>query len=416
MHRDMHTPYSKNMGNDKHQYKLDNGLKCVLLNSKEKELENKVLLALTIKCGSLNSDSYKKETAHLLEHMQMSFDKRNKNSNKYFFAKASTNFFSTTYYISCSDKTFEFCLELLSDIFSDSRITNENRAEALKEIFEESDARYSDSQGLLLKNMYLFKDSFFEKYILNTEINNALDITINDLKVFHNKWYSVTNSQLAVIFCGEMIDFTIYEGKIKKIFENHRTCLSEKKVVKIGNIDICNNHKYRLQNVFNVNKMITVFELKQIEDFWTEKIKKGLFIQYIEELVRTFFVRKGTKLYEFNIKQFENHSFILSFKFAEIVDEKKIIAEMCYFLMDNLSILKEKILIMKEDIIDMTISSYELLEYIVCSFVYSQPFVLCSAKELIIKTKAIVNDFDVNAIAKIIRDLELAKYKSFIFE
>lgn len=406
----------KNMQSNKYQYQLDNGLECVMVSSNEKAFVDKVSLALTIKCGSMDSSPYKKETAHLLEHTLMEFDKEKKEPKKYFFTKARTNFFSTTYYISCSIKSLECCIALLANIYSTDKITNDNRIQSLKEILRESNNRYYDKRSDHQKNLYLFKDSIFEKYLLNTEIENALKITINDLREFHRKFYTTTNSQLAVVLYGTINDFSVYKESVEKFFGCIQKRKVEKKEINTTGVSICNNYTYSFKNTHYINKTVTIFEIKQNEDFITEKIKKGLFIQYTQHLIKDYFRRKNIVLVEFSINQFENHSFIFNFVFKDIVDGKKLVDEMCYFLLKNPNIIQKEILILRDEIMEVTFSSHELLDFIISSFAYSQPYAYESTEKLVKRTELIIKNFNVDSIINVIKDLKETTYKSFIFE
>lgn len=406
----------KNMENEsiKREIRLANGLKCVLLKSEEEGDFHKVTLALTIKCGSMKSEKCKKETAHLLEHIQMSFDKEKKNSKRYFYAKASTNFFSTTYYISCFDNDLNFCLGLLAEVYFKSRITIKNRKAALREVFVESEVRYRDSRANLLKNTYMFKDSIYEEYLLNTNIEKTLNITLDDLLKFHNEWYTCSESQLAIIFDGSTNTFFHYEELLNKTLGLIERKVTEGKKNNIGKIDICNDKTYNIIDVYQANPMLCFVEIKQHKDYITEKIEKGLFFQYIQELLEKFFCIQNLK-YKINIKQFENYSFIFIFEFSEIIDDKKMIRKMCKFLLDNLNILETNILLMKNQIIEPMVTSHEFLEYIIRSFVYQQVFNYNSTNEIIRGVMKILNDFDIKSVLNIIKELETAKCKSFIF-
>lgn len=406
----------KNMKNKnvKREIRLDNGLKCVLLNSEEKKFSHKVTLALTIKCGSLKSEKGKKETAHLLEHIQMNFDKQKKNSERYFYAKASTNFFSTTYYISCFDNDLNFCLNLLKEVYLKNRITIENRKEALREVFAESNVRYNDNRRILLKNTYLFKDSIFEEHLPNADIEKALNITLKDLNEFHNKWHSCANSQLVMVFSDFNNDFFHYEELVNKTLGKIKGKVTEDQENDIRKIDICNDKTYSILDVCNTNPMLCFVEIKQHKDYIREKVEKGLFFQYIHALLDEFFSIQNLK-YKINIRQFENHSFIFIFEFSQIVDDKEIISKMCKFLLDNLSMLKTNILIMKNEIIEPMVTGHEFLEYIIHYFVYKQTLNYNSTHEMEEDVIKVFNDFDISSVFKIIKELEVAKCKSFIF-
>ena len=104
---------------------------------------------------------------------------------------------------------------------------------------------------------------------------------------------------------------------------------------------------------------------------------------------------------------------------------------MCKFLLDNLSMLKTNILIMKNEIIEPMVTGHEFLEYIIHYFVYKQTLNYNSTHEMEeedVKDYAQLektvfsdpgythfNDFDISSVFKIIKELEVAKCKSFIF-
>ena len=80
---------------------------------------------------------------------------------------------------------------------------------------------------------------------------------------------------------------------------------------------------------------------------------------------------------------------------------------MCKFLLDNLSMLKTNILIMKNEIIEPMVTGHEFLEYIIHYFVYKQTLNYNSTHEMEEDVIKVFNDFDISSVFKIIRSWKL---------
>lgn len=409
--------YYKDMKERKSIDILSNGMQYILWNTHDDQFRGLVSIALTIRCGTMDSRLEKKETAHVLEHIMMGFDKDKKIRENYISIKACTNFRSTTYYMICVYDRLDVCLSLIASIYSKERINRLNRLIAIEEVIYEADLKYCDRKGEFCKNINLFKGSIFEDYMPNTKIENINNITLQDLKKFHDQWYSPTNSQLAMFFGGTQNELEFYRNKVLARFnkiEGNCTIQGRKDFRKYN---ICNNNVYIISDMFNIDRIIVLYEVKQRRDFIIEKIEMNLFYQCIYEIINEYFGKTEFKLYDFDILQFYNNSFLISFEFdynrLECVKDK--LDAFFDFLLDNYELINNNICRIKEEKMEVAVTSQELLNYLVEHYTYKQKVSYGTTEEFLDAVNHTIKLFSIDRMQKIIEQLKNSNKKYYIF-
>lgn len=389
-----------------------NGIKCNFLEVKEPGHENIITLILTVRCGTTDSELSKKECAHLLEHILMSFDKIGSTRENYIYAKAETSYFYTSYYITCEISKLSFALEIVKSLFKKTYINENNMKIAINEILNESSKLFNDYDSNLRKNIFILKGSIFEKYHPNYQAEASVNcITLYELMAFHNKWYYPSNTMLNVVV-GTDYNHNIY-NQIKIALNqiaNPGFHLRDYNLFRLNNV--CNCEVYDGFIFSPPCKMKIFYEIKQSMDYLDEKIEKNFFFEVIKKFIYEYFKRISIDIIELHLSQFENCSFILSLSISERVDYENLIKNIVDFIYLNKEILIIEIEKLHDINIVEDIPKYLVNQFAIKSFAYFEN--ISDAEHIVKKISKILKNFDIAKVKKILQDLMQSKYKVFI--
>lgn len=201
------------------QKELKNNLKYIICDNKSKYSVNILLL---VKVGSRHETKNKYGLAHYLEHMlfkctdrfKKSKDITNiiyKNGGK---MNALTSYDVTGYYITINYKYTEIAIDILSDMFYNSKFCDHIKERDV--VINENIKNQSNPNSFCEMEMYkmLFKGTDLDHIVcgLNKDIKK---FTLKDIRSFYNKYYKPSNCILSV--CGRIHKDT--EKFIKKYFK-----------------------------------------------------------------------------------------------------------------------------------------------------------------------------------------------------
>lgn len=216
-------------------------------------LENQISIALVIKCGSMMEKKDQRGFSHLLEHMNISFD-------KYFYngkikCLGYTDFFYT-YYLFCTDKSYiSKCMERVNEIISGIYITDEIMKKIKPDVIEEYYKKIKDKSNN--EYGYLLEGTEYSKHLAIGDINVIKKCQYSELVKFYNKYYISGN--IDIIFMGNRAFVENYipqnckQSKPRGLICRQKYCIRDfewkkfgnKKRVKIYYLKRCNNKDKR---------------------------------------------------------------------------------------------------------------------------------------------------------------------------
>lgn len=194
------------------QYSLKNGLSCCYRNMDP--FVDFVTMALVVKAGSMMEEEGKKGTAHVLEHLLMSFWTFGLCKDIDFRTKAHTDFHDTIFYVQCPthDDNLLSCIKILFDIasgkFLDEKYFCKAKNDVLREIKDEKD------NNIIAK--ILLQKSFYSKCFTLGEEKDVKNMPYSDVLSFYNKFYSPENMSLEIV--GDIGDVEKLHRNIEIIF------------------------------------------------------------------------------------------------------------------------------------------------------------------------------------------------------
>lgn len=143
-------------------------------------------LALSQKIGTANENKEEAGMAHLLEHMQMSYD-FDRSTN--FECFASTNFYSTTYYFNVDLCEFDIVVEIIKNIIQGTYLNEKNMNRAKREILEEFKVYNEKNRNSDFR--YLLETIKYEEKLPIGKVSLIEKFRIEDVKEFFQRNYSV---------------------------------------------------------------------------------------------------------------------------------------------------------------------------------------------------------------------------------
>ncbi len=210
--------------------KLNNGMMFYFL--KNKEPENRAMVNIAVRAGSLQETEEQKGVAHFLEHMAFNGTKSYSKNGiiKYFQSiglrfggdlNAHTGFYETVYKLNLptdDKKQFETGVEILKEMVFDATLTK-NDVEGEKGIVTEEWRR---SQGLPqrieeLWKKIIYNDSKYKTRFPIGDMKVIKNLVPETPKAYYEKWYAPEN--MAVIIVGD-IDETYAREIVKKYLDS----------------------------------------------------------------------------------------------------------------------------------------------------------------------------------------------------
>ena len=216
-------------------------------------LKNQVSIALVIKCGSMREKEDQRGFSHLLEHMNISFD-------KYFYngkikCLGYTDYFYT-YYLFCTDKSYlPECMERVNEIISGIYITDEIMKKIKPDVIEEYYKIIMDESNNEYR--YLLEGTEYSKHLAIGDINVIKECQYSELVKFYKKYYISGN--IDIIFMGnrefveEYVPQNCKQSRPRELICRQKYCirdfewkkLGNKKIVKIYYLKRCSNKDKR---------------------------------------------------------------------------------------------------------------------------------------------------------------------------
>lgn len=227
----------KFMGLDVEEFRLDNGLKVLLV---KRDVLPIVSIQLWYRVGAIDEVDGKSGVAHFLEHMAF---KGTKNLKPGEFSRivrsmggddnAATSWDYTMYYVNVPSKHTFRVLEMLKEMMFDVVFDEKEFNSEKKVILEERRMRYEDNPfGQFFEDFLYnsFKKINYRRPIIGWE-EDIKNLTLQDLVDFYNSYYSPKNAILIVV--GN-IDKQEIRKEVKRIFEVSSKNLTQKEEVIVG--------------------------------------------------------------------------------------------------------------------------------------------------------------------------------------
>lgn len=227
------------MGLDLEEFRLDNGLKVLLV---KRDVLPIVSVQLWYKVGAIDEIDGKSGVAHFLEHMAFKGTKSLKPGE---FSKivramggddnAATSWDYTMYYVNVPSKHTVKVLEMLKEMMFDVVFDEKEFSSEKKVILEERRMRYEDNPfGQFFEDFLYnsFKKINYRRPIIGWE-EDIKNLTLQDLVDFYNAYYSPKNATLIVV--GN-IDKLELRKEINRIFNVSSKNLTQKEEV-VGRVE-----------------------------------------------------------------------------------------------------------------------------------------------------------------------------------
>lgn len=305
------------------EYTLENGLKIIYKKTSSKLTS----MSISLDAGAAVDGKYL-GIAHATEHMvykgttKRSECEINRDlSNIFGFQNAMTNYPYVIYYGSLLSEDFEEGLEIFSDIIINPTFKEDGFKEEMDVIIEELKEWDEEIEQYCEDSLFLntFNNRRIKYPIIGT-LEALKAITLEDIKVFHKKFYYPGNMTIAVISslefeniksiieiyfgswkntCNKLIKNVVYENPKSEIFINYRDGINTCKVEIIFPIHSLNRNELKAFRVFNelfgegVNSIL----------YDTLRTKNGLVYDVITKIA----YEKHIKLYKINFSTLDKN-------------------------------------------------------------------------------------------------------------
>lgn len=201
------------------QFKLKNNLSCLLIPKNNLKL---FTLQIFVRVGARDENDKTRGSSHLLEHMLFKGTNKRKTYKDIYkeldlyggVFNASTSKNMTCYYVTAPTKYIDNCLDLMSDILFNSKITQFDIQKEKQVVIEELFMMLDDSMRMSLENVFklCFQDHPLEHLTIGTE-KHILNFKRNEIYKYYKKFYNTNNMFLSI--CGN------YPKNIKQLIQKH---------------------------------------------------------------------------------------------------------------------------------------------------------------------------------------------------
>lgn len=156
-----------------------NNRECIYYNIKE--AHGTLLVGIVVRGGSILEKEHEKGYTHFLEHVLLSFSKKNKEIR----CRGYTDFYYTYYIFSVTSDMFNVCMELIDEILAGKYITTQNVEMARKDVIEE----YEEHKESKKEFNYIFEGTDYINHLAIGKIENIQSCNSYDLLDFFKKKY-----------------------------------------------------------------------------------------------------------------------------------------------------------------------------------------------------------------------------------
>lgn len=339
-------------------------------------------IELLVKAGSI-ADRKQKGTAHLLEHINMSFVKYKVYPNIKYHASAHTDYYCTRYIFTITKANLDKVLYMIQNILSGEYLETKYLKEIKQDVLIEYMEKEKNIDYQVLKK--LFKDSIFFDHLPVGDMEIVNSITFEEVKKFFETWYVPEIS--AIIVMGDIdIDYVLQKVKNISFLNKNPKVESCNRLLK-GNIPpIKQNFAYKSERIdffyiLNLKENIKIKELiynNYTYDFSLDLLEKLLknndnYSLGINNCHRTVISPEYELLY-FNVKdnKKENNSF-------DKLKNKLNNLSLCFLELNFVKVKSEYIDILNHFENNITIT--DLLNRCMDHFVYNIPIVSYSEEK-----------------------------------
>lgn len=235
--------------------------------------------ALTICTGSFAENEYESGIAHLLEHINMCFDKNGDYRQNYkFHAYAYTDYFETTYIIQTFPDSLGICSMAFKKIMSGEFINDDTFEEAMRDVIEEYNRKIPSVQNKILE--CVFNGTEYAKHPSIGEVKKLKLITVDMVRDFHRKWYGKRNIIISVNGDNKKIGqlcskSCLHDGCKQELFRNQYLKTAVFTLTK---------QQYFICNVNEKPRISIVFMLKHSHMFYDEMPQDYIEYNFFNEL------------------------------------------------------------------------------------------------------------------------------------
>ncbi|OAB43503.1 M16 family metallopeptidase [Paenibacillus glacialis] len=224
---------------------------------RETDIEkNAVMLSLNLKVGSLHELDTENGLAHVVEHMNMVFDKYRYYADGFQYSSIGlTDFDRTVYVIKCPNESeaIRHGLFILKQIALGNYIKKETLEEVKRDVLQEIINNNKSKKSKAFK--MIFDNSFYKTRIPIGDAKIIEHLSFEQVKAFHEKWY--IPEEMNVIILGDIIT-----EEANKFIETEFNSFSRKNNTECNDINRC----YQLNlETGEIKKVITSEKLNHIE-------------------------------------------------------------------------------------------------------------------------------------------------------
>lgn len=200
--------------------------------------DDELVLSLFIKCGTFNEEVPGSQIAHLLEHINLSFNRFNLDKEKCKI-HGETNFNYTMYTFGGKKQQIDYFFDKIEDILCGKYINQKYLNKAVQDIIDEY-------YNIFLKKSYCTNkvnravlDYYnLTEYLPNNRIDLITSLTVTDIFHFKEKWYTDRNTEIFILVPNNKnIEIKQAITAFCKKHKNSRYCneLPYKNIPRVGN-------------------------------------------------------------------------------------------------------------------------------------------------------------------------------------
>lgn len=240
-------------------------------------LDSQIGVSLVVRCGSMQERECQKGFSHLLEHMNISFDKYCYNRN--IKCLGYTDFFYT-YYIFITDRKYIVeCIQRINEIINGTYITKDVLEKIKPDVIEEY---YKEAEKVNNEYKYLLEGTKYAEQFAIGNIDIITGCQYNELLKYYQKYYISINIEIILMgkktIIKKHIPINSKKHSIDKIICK-QYCISNFQWIKLGK-----------------KGMVKIFFLKKHHKEKEELVYDSIFLSLIKHIIFNIYEGKNAEV------------------------------------------------------------------------------------------------------------------------